>query len=244
MKVGLIAKNLTRRIGGRDIVRDVSVSIYPGRCTMLLGANGAGKSATMKMIAGVDTWDSGTILLDGRVVDSRSRNQEGSRIWPTVVMVFASPYLWPHLTVADNWRLVSESSATPEVSIAQVKILASELEVEHLVGRRPNQLSRGEQSRVALIRSLAALPRYLLVDEPSANLSISHVNRMGRVLKRCCESGMGLLVSTPLLGFGQAIGDSFIFLENGEIIEIGETSALARPQSSGLRRFLDIAEPQ
>ena len=163
---GLTIEGLTRRLGGRTVVSDVSLSVRPGQVTCLLGPSGCGKSTTLRLIAGVDRPDAGRVLADGEVLSDEARHvpPENRRIG----LMFQDFALFPHMTVADN--IAFGLKGTAQQKRRRVAGMLDRVRLSGFDQAYPDQLSGGEQQRVALARALAARPRIMLMDEPFSGL--------------------------------------------------------------------------
>ncbi len=161
----LICSHLAKRY--RDIVAvdDLSLEVADGEFLVLLGASGSGKTTVLRMLAGIETPDSGEITLGGTRVDQLlSRDRD-------VAMVFQSYALYAHMSVRNNLAFPLRCAHLPRVEIAaRVAEVAEMLSISHLLGRRPGQLSGGQQQRVALGRAIVRRPKLFLMDEPLSNL--------------------------------------------------------------------------
>ncbi len=156
-------RNLRRAYGGRQVVDDVSLQILPGQVTCLLGPSGCGKSTTLRMIAGVEMQDSGTIHVDGKLIcDTMFRVPPERR---EIGLMFQDFALFPHLSVADNVGF-GLKKGTREEKRARIEELLERVDLLRYIDGYPHQLSGGEQQRVALARALAPQPRIMLMDEP------------------------------------------------------------------------------
>ena len=160
-------RNLVCRFNGRAVVDDVSLSIQPGQVTCLLGPSGCGKSTTLRIIAGVESQESGSILVDGETISGPRRNlppeQRG------IGLMFQDFALFPHLSVADNVAF-GLRSGTREEKRARVSELLDRVDLLRFIDGYPHELSGGEQQRVALARALAPRPKVMLMDEPFSGL--------------------------------------------------------------------------
>ena len=163
---GLTIEGLTRRLGGRTVVSDVSLRVRPGQVTCLLGPSGCGKSTTLRLIAGVDRPDAGRVLADGEVLSDKIRHvpPEDRRIG----LMFQDFALFPHMTVAQN--IAFGLKGTAEERRRRVHDILERVRLSSFDQAYPDQLSGGEQQRVALARALAARPRIMLMDEPFSGL--------------------------------------------------------------------------
>lgn len=150
---------------GYEAVRDFNLDIEGKEFVILVGPSGCGKSTTLRMIAGLESISQGDLLIDGQVmneVEPQDRN---------IAMVFQNYALYPHMTVKDNISYSLRIHKVPKGEIeARVSEIASMLNLEDLLDRRPNQLSGGQKQRVAMGRALIRKPRVFLMDEPLSNL--------------------------------------------------------------------------
>ncbi len=150
---------------GVEAVRGVSIAIPDKELCVLVGPSGCGKSTLLRMIAGLETISSGTVAIDGKIVNS---------IGPTerdIAMVFQNYALYPHMKVYDNMAYGLRNRGTPKDEIdSRVRSTAKVLELTALLDRRPRELSGGQRQRVAMGRAIVRNPKVFLFDEPLSNL--------------------------------------------------------------------------
>jgi multiple sugar transport system ATP-binding protein len=156
---------VSKRFGAVQVLDNISLSIASGEFVVFLGPSGCGKSTLLRMIAGLESVDSGEIHIGDRRVDQLPPNQR------EIAMVFQNYALYPHMTVRGNMSFGLENIGTAKDEIARrVAAAAKMLEIEHLLDRRPAQLSGGQRQRVAIGRSIVRDPKAFLLDEPLSNL--------------------------------------------------------------------------
>jgi len=166
----LSIRDVTKRIGSHQALRDVSLEIGSGEVAVIVGPSGCGKTTLLRLIAGLDVPDSGEVWLRGRQVSGPRRNlvpphERG------IGFVFQDLALWPHLTVQKNLEFVLESGGIPKGDrLSRVREALHLARVETLAARYSHELSGGEQQRVALARALVGRPQLLLLDEPLSSL--------------------------------------------------------------------------
>jgi len=151
---------------GEDIhaVRDASLTVEDGEFVVLVGPSGCGKSTTLRMIAGLEEITSGTISIDGRVVNQHPPKDRD------VAMVFQNYALYPHMTVFENMAFGLKLRKVPKAEIQiQVRAVAETLGLTPCLDRKPKMLSGGQQQRVALGRAIVRKPKVFLFDEPLSN---------------------------------------------------------------------------
>lgn len=150
---------------GYVAVEDFTLSIADGEFVVLVGPSGCGKSTTLRMIAGLETGFSGTIAIDGRVVNDVPASERD------IAMVFQNYALYPHMTVRQNLGLALKLKGIAKEEIARrVEQVSAMLELSALLDRKPGQLSGGQRQRVAVGRAIVREPKAFLFDEPLSNL--------------------------------------------------------------------------
>ena len=158
-------ENVTRAFAGQPAVDDVSLTVEDGEFMVLLGPSGCGKTTLLRVVAGFERPDAGTVRigdLDVTELPPRSRQ---------IAMVFQSYALYPHMTVASNIAFPLKAQGAEPKSIGdRVQKAASMFGIERLLQRKPRQLSGGERQRVALARAMVREPDVFLLDEPLSNL--------------------------------------------------------------------------
>ncbi|MCE2578793.1 sulfate/molybdate ABC transporter ATP-binding protein [Gluconacetobacter entanii] len=219
-------ENLTRRVGGRPIVDDVSLDVAEGSFTALLGPSGAGKTSLLRIIAGLDPHDGGRVLLNGQRVDmleARSRN---------IGFVFQNYALFDHMTVARNIAFglsIRPRRIRPDRAriAARVEELLELMHLPGMGGRYPHELSGGQRQRVALARALATGPRVLLLDEPFGALD-PLVRRSIRGWLRELHDRLGLttILVTHDRHEASELADTIALMRDGRIVQAGTPQQL------------------
>lgn len=237
----IIAKGISKSYGQTSILRNVDVEVHPGEITVVIGPSGSGKSTMLRALSLLDPPDAGSITIDDRIFGFPSRNGVAlAPPWPSVTVVFQQLFLWPHLTLRQNIELpATENGGLHREDIQE---LVEEFELEHFIGRYPNEVSLGQRQRAALVRAIALKPRYLLLDEITSALDIEHVSKVLNCLDRLQKENTGILVITHLIGFARRSADRVVFLENGQVLASGGPSLLVSPENQRLRKFLSLVE--
>ncbi|MGB3702863.1 MAG: ABC transporter ATP-binding protein, partial [Anaerolineales bacterium] len=160
-------QNVTKEFPGVTALKDVTLDVQDGEFFVLLGPTGAGKTTTLRVIAGLTKQDQGSVLFDEQAVDDFPPSERD------VALVFQQYSLYPTMTVYDNlaFPLRSPMRNLPEDQIkAKVEGAAKTLRIEHLMERKTANLSGGEMQRVSIGRAIVREPRIFLMDEPLSNL--------------------------------------------------------------------------
>lgn len=218
-------------------VADVSLAVQPGTLLALLGPSGSGKSTVLKLIAGIETPDSGEIRLGGESVRAVPAHRRGA------VLMFQKAYLFPFLSVAENiafgLRIQGASRATIH---AEVRRMLELVELPGIERRRPAQLSGGEQQRVALARALVTRPRVLLLDEPFSSLDPSVRQTLQAAVRRIQrELGITTLLVTHDRGEALAMADEVALLDQGALLARDTPrQVFERPPSRRAARLMGV----
>ncbi|WP_110588276.1 ABC transporter ATP-binding protein [Microbacterium suaedae] len=226
---GLRLAGLTKVLGGRTIVDDLSLSIAPGELVSLLGPSGCGKTTTLRMIAGFLAPESGSVEVAGRDVTPLGPERRPS------AMVFQNYALWPHMTVAKNVAYPLRVARRPRREIAERVAEVLELVgLSHHAESRPARISGGEQQRASLARALVQRPQLLLLDEPLSNLD---AKLRVRVREEIRDIQQRLGITTVLVTHDQdeamAVSDRVAVMNHGRIEQVSTPGELYRAPATG-----------
>ena len=212
----LAARHLVKTFAGRRVVDDVSLTVMPGQVTCLLGPSGCGKSTTLRIIAGVDMQDSGTIHVDGQLIcDTVDRVPPEGR---SIGLMFQDFALFPHLTVAQNVGFGLRGRRDD----GRVTDLLQKVGMLRYLHEYPHQLSGGEQQRVALARALAPRPRIMLMDEPFSGLDDRLRDDIrDETLEILKSEGTAVLLVTHEPNEALRMADEIALMRDGRIVQRG-----------------------
>jgi polar amino acid transport system ATP-binding protein len=230
---------LTKTYGKNVVLDNVSLSVAPHEVVCLIGASGTGKSTLLKCINNLVPFDSGTIKLDGV---STEDPQFGKReLYKRIGIVFQAYNLFPHMSVLDNITLAPRRvhRRGRETSEQDAHSLLTLFGLDGFAASYPEQLSSGQQQRVAIIRALANRPDVLLLDEVTAALDPELIGDVLSVIRDLKDRGMTMLIVTHEMGFARDVADRVCFLDGGRILEDSPPQKLfTHPEHPRTRQFL------
>jgi ABC-type Fe3+/spermidine/putrescine transport system ATPase subunit len=234
----LSLEGLRKRFGALEVTRGVSMSVAPSEILALLGPSGSGKTTVLRLVAGFETPDEGTIRVEGEDVTRLAPEKR------RFGMVFQHYALFPHMTVGENvaFGLTAGNAAglgRTETAERVAETLAS-VDLSGFEKRRVTALSGGQQQRVALARALAPRPRVLLLDEPLSNLDPTLRERTRRELKRMIRRvGITTLFVTHEQEEAFDLGDRVAVLSRGSLEQVGTPEELyAAPATRFVAGFI------
>src|SRR2546429_6342711 len=216
--------DVSKSFGAVDAVRNLALAIANGEFVVLLGPTGAGKTTTLRLIAGLERPDSGNVLIQGRIVTEAVPAERD------VAFVFQQYSLYPHLSVYDNlaFPLRSPARRIDEQFIrTRVLEIAQLLHIEDKLANRATQLSGGQMQRVAIGRALVRRPSIYLMDEPLSSLDAKLRAEMGVELKRIQrEFGATILYVTHDQTEAMTMATQIGVLDRGRLVQIGTPRAI------------------
>jgi|TARA_B100001250_G_scaffold412090_1_gene442385 general L-amino acid transport system ATP-binding protein len=217
----IVCVDVDKFYGDFQALKGVTATIKEGEVAVVCGPSGSGKSTWIRCINRLEIHQGGDIVVDGIELTNDLRNIE--KIRSEVGMVFQQFNLFPHLTVLDNITLApiwvrKKPRAEAE---AMARSLLDRVGIPEQAEKFPGQLSGGQQQRVAIARSLAMEPRVMLFDEPTSALDPEMIKEVLDVMKELARSGITMMVVTHEMGFAREVADRIMFMEGGEIVEVG-----------------------
>jgi spermidine/putrescine ABC transporter ATP-binding subunit len=231
----LSVSNVSKSFGGPPVVNDVSLEVTRGEFFALLGPSGCGKTTLLRMIAGFETPDSGTIA-----IDSEAMNTVPPHLRPTN-MVFQSYAIFPHLNVFDNIAYGLRKLKLPKDALrAKVEAMLATVRLEGLGGRAADQLSGGQRQRVALARALVREPKILLLDEPLGALD-KRLRETMQVELRAIQRKVGItfLLVTHDQEEALSLSDRVAVMHQGRILQVADPRTLyERPNCREVADFI------
>lgn len=231
-------KDVSKLFGTVAAVKDFNLAVEKGAFVSLLGPSGCGKTTTLRMIAGFETPDAGTITLNGEEITTVPPNKRGTG------MVFQAYALFPNMTVRDNVAFGLEVTGHPKQETEErVREMLSLVQLAEAGKRYPHQLSGGQQQRIALARALAIRPRVLLLDEPLSALdAVVRVALRGEIRKIQLDLGITTVYVTHDQEEALSISDHVVVMNQGLIEQLGTPEEIYRqPRTRFVAAFIGTA---
>jgi general L-amino acid transport system ATP-binding protein len=235
----IVLQNVNKWYGEYHALRDVNLTVKRKEVVVVIGPSGSGKSTLILTINRLEEHQKGDIFVDGIPLTGDVHNIEKIRM--ETGMVFQQFNLFPHLTVLKNITLAPIYVRKKSPSEAQ-KIAMELLErvgIPEQANKYAAQLSGGQQQRVAIARALAMQPKIMLFDEPTSALDPEMIKEVLEVMQDLARSGMTMVVVTHEMGFAREVADRIVFMDAGEIVEIGTPEHFfTAPQHERTKLFL------
>jgi len=224
-------KGVDKWFGEFHVLRGIDFSVERGEKIVICGPSGSGKSTLVRLINRLESHQRGTIVVDGIELADDVKAIEAIR--REVGMVFQQFNLFPHLTVLQN--LVLAPTWVRRMPKREAEELAMQLlervRIAEQADKYPAQLSGGQQQRVAIARALAMRPKVMLFDEPTSALDPEMIE--------LAREGMTMLVVTHEMGFARTVADRVVFMDRGEIVEVGKPEEFfSAPKTERAKLFL------
>lgn len=232
-------KDACKNFGDVKALRNANLNVGAGEVVLVIGPSGSGKSTMLRCVNKLETLSSGNIWIDDDCVTNPKSDIR--KIREDVGMVFQNFNLFKHLTAMKNITLAmttvkktgkAEAEETARKLLARVGLADKE-------NAYPGQLSGGQQQRVAIARALAMNPRVMLFDEPTSALDPEMIKEVLDVMLDLAKEGMTMMVVSHEMGFAKAAADKVVFMDEGEIIEVGTPEEVFNsPKEERTKTFL------
>ena len=231
-------KNLLKRFGDHEVLKDISLSIEQGEVVSIIGSSGSGKSTILRCINLLEEPTGGDIVVEGK---SAIHELDKTILRKDIGMVFQSFNLFENMNVLNNCMigqikvLKRSKEEAREIAINNLKSVG----MERFINAKPSQLSGGQKQRVAIARALSMNPKCLLFDEPTSALDPEMVNEVLDVIKSLAKTGLTMIVVTHEMQFARDVSDRVIFVDEGLIVEEGPAKEFfAHPSKERTKDFL------
>ena len=235
----ILLENVTKSFGSRLVLDGVSLEVPDGQNTVIIGASGAGKSVTLKLIVGLIEPDGGRVLVDGEDVQELDREQLAV-LRGRIGYVFQFAALLDSMTVAQNIALglVRLGHSQAEIQ-GRVEESLKVVELSGTEDKMPSELSGGMRKRVGIARAIALKPRYILYDEPTTGLDPITAAVMDQLIIRTRDLGVTGLVVTHDMRSAFTVGDRIALLYQGSIRRTGSVDEVRASDDPVVRQFIE-----
>ncbi len=235
-------KNINCFYGSHQALFDINLECSAGETMVLLGPSGAGKSSLLRVLNLLEMPRSGNLNIVGQHFDFTSVPEAKAirELRQNVGMVFQQYNLWPHLSVMDN--LIEAPCRVLKLSKQEAQAKASKLlerlRLSQFSERYPLHLSGGQQQRVAIARALMMEPKVLLFDEPTAALDPEITAQVVDIIRELSATGITQVIVTHEVEIARKTASRVVYMENGHIVEQGDASHFAAPQTKAFANYL------
>lgn len=221
--------------GSSHILRNLSLQLEPGRCTVLLGRNGVGKTTLLRTLMGLQPLKSGQILLNNQDI---GRWPSHKRVAAGLAYVPQGREIFARLTVEENLLMGQAIFSGPEASQVPEQIYDMFPVLFEMKKRRGGDLSGGQQQQLAIGRALISQPKVLLLDEPTEGIQPSIIKDIGRVIDKLRAQGnMTILLVEQYYDFAAELADQYAVMARGQIVQQGAGSQM---EQDGVRQLIAI----
>lgn len=231
--------DITKTYGPQNALDGISLEISDTRCLCLIGPSGGGKSTLLRLLAGLELPDSGTLAIDDQPLPAREAELRKYRA--SIGTVFQSYNLFPHLDAVANITLPLQRvhGLGKELAAERAQELLERFRLSDHAHKRPAELSGGQNQRVAIARAIAHNPRLVLFDEPTSALDPEMTAEVLDVIEGLIQDGTKCIVVTHQMGFARRVSEHVAFVARGRIVEFGPSkSTFAQPDSVEMQAFL------
>jgi ABC-type polar amino acid transport system ATPase subunit len=241
-------RGLHKSFGDQQLFRGINLEIQKGEVVVCIGPSGSGKSTLLRCINGLEYFQKGEIDIDGIQLHSINRLRPEKKdleairkVRLKIGMVFQQFNLFPHMTVIENIIEAPTMVLRHGRDVAEQNAVAllSRINLEQKINSYPDQLSGGEQQRVAIVRALAMKPEAMLFDEPTSSLDPEMIGEVLSVVKGLVNEGMTTVIATHEMDFAREIADRVAVFDKGDIVEIGPPEEIfTDPKAERTKIFL------
>lgn len=210
-------ENLSKNYGTRNAVSDINITLERNSILVVLGPSGGGKSTLLRLIAGLEQPDTGSVEIEGEIVSSKQVLVEPYQ--RHVGMIFQGLALWPHMTLFDNVAFGLRGQGISKSDITdKVETVLGQVSLNEYTKSFPHQLSGGEKQRLAIARALVTAPAYLLMDEPFSSLDpVLKIELMELLKEVKTQYQMGIIYVTHNLDEAIALADRMTIIRRGKL---------------------------
>ena len=232
-------RDISKSYGEASVIEHLTMSVEQHQVVCLIGPSGSGKSTLLRCINGLESIDSGDILVHGDRITGPGVDVNALR--RDIGIVFQGYNLFPHMTVLENVTLAPIQVLKQPRDVAEDRAMAllKRIGLEHKAKEYPDRMSGGQQQRVAIVRALAMDPMVMLLDEITSALDPELVSEVLNIVRDLASEGMTMLLATHEMGFAREVASKICFLCDGSVYEEGSSEQIfGDPQRERTRAFL------
>lgn len=233
-------EHLTKYFDGKEAIKDISSRYEPGKCSMVIGASGSGKTVLLKSIVGLIEPDEGEVIFDGMIFNKLNQKSK-KKIRSKMGMLFQGSALFDFANVEENvmFPLNFFSNMNREEKLERVNFCLSRVGLQNVNGKYPSELSGGMQKRVGIARAIALNPKYLFCDEPNSGLDPNTSIMINNLIKEITEEyEITTIVNTHDMNSVLEIGDKVMFLCKGRKLWEGDNKEIFQSGIKELDNFI------
>jgi ABC-type sugar transport system ATPase subunit len=234
-------ENLAKKYGNVEALKGVTLELSSGEILAVVGPSGCGKTTLLRLVAGLETPDEGSVVVGGVEVSSSTRMVAPHK--RKLSMIFQDLALWPHMTVKEHIEFVLKKERLSRDDLrSKTSVILKDVNLNGYNSRYPHELSGGEKQRLAIGRALASSPAYLLMDEPLSNLdSILKEELQGFIVGLKNRLEMGIVYVTHNMDEALVMADRIAIMHQGTLEQIDDKDRiLSHPKNEFVRHFLGI----
>ena len=235
----VVLTDVNKHYGDLHVLNNINTTVNRGEVVVVIGPSGSGKSTFCRAINRLETVDSGSITIDGKVLPEEGKALADLRA--DVGMVFQSFNLFAHKKILENVTLapIKVRKLSKKAAEARGMEMLDRVGIANQANKMPAQLSGGQQQRVAIARSLTMQPKLILMDEPTSALDPEMINEVLDVMVGLAKDGMTMVVVTHEMGFARKAADRVLFMASGKIEEEATPETFfTNPQTERAKDFL------
>ena len=228
--------HVSKSYGSQQVLCDLTLQLSGVQVVGIIGESGCGKSTLLRQLIGIETPDTGTIEVNKMIVSPANLKNYQRKVG----VVFQQHNLFPHCTIEDNIALILTKIKKMDAQVAK-KRTAALLSDFHLTSQAqslPSQVSGGQAQRASIVRAIATNPELLFLDEPTAALDPVLTREVLETIQNLKKGGSEFIFVTHEMDFLQKFADYFIFIDKGNLIEMGKIETLQQPKTALLKEFI------
>jgi polar amino acid transport system ATP-binding protein len=227
--------NLTKSFGDNTVLEDISIDLEDISALVLIGPSGGGKTTFLRILAGLETYQSGEIHINDHHLKSREDYLREYR--KKIGMVFQAYNLFPHLTALENIMLplVKVHNIDKNEAKNRAMELLKRFQLEEHAMKKPSKLSGGQKQRIAICRAVAIKPEFLLLDEPTSALDPEYTSEVLDLIQEVRKEGIEIILVTHEMGFAKELADYIFFVSDRQILSHGAPKDIFSKENKNIR---------